>query len=78
MSSLVNEVDLTEYGCPLHYIKARETIKRKEVGEIIYFLINNGNAVTEVMNSLQQDGQFCEVEQIDILKTTLKVTKKND
>ncbi len=77
MSSLI-EVDLTQYGCPLHYIKAREVISNIQIGTEIHFLINSGEAVTEVINSLQHDGQLCEIEQQDKLNTTLKVTKKND
>lgn len=75
MSSLRDEVDLTQFGCPLHYIKAREAIKQRQVGDVVYFFVNNGDAVTDVMGSLLQDGQLCEIEQEAKSATTLKVTK---
>jgi TusA-related sulfurtransferase len=70
------EVDLTQYGCPLHYIKAREAVNKLKVTEEVYFLVNNGDAVTDVMNSLRQDGEFCEIEQQMPSVTRLKVIKQ--
>ncbi len=77
MSALNREIDLSQFGCPLHYIKAREAIKEIKQGDALVFIINNGDAVTEVMDSLRQDGHFCEIEQNDELTTKVKV-KKND
>ena len=74
--SSVTEIDLTQFGCPVHYLKAREALKLVNIGEHLYFLVNNGEAVTDVMNSLQHDGQLCEIEQQDVLITKLKVIKK--
>ena len=71
----MTEVDLTQFGCPLHYIKAREAIKTISIGDELLFLVNNGEAVTDVMNSLLHDGQLCEIEQQDVLITKLKVIK---
>jgi TusA-related sulfurtransferase len=69
-------IDLTLYGCPMHYIKARESLRRIELGQEILLAVNNGDAVTEVLNSLRQDGQICEIESEETLTTTIKVMKK--
>jgi TusA-related sulfurtransferase len=76
--SSITEIDLTQFGCPVHYLKAREALKLVNVGDQIYLLVNNGDAVTDVMNSLLHDGQLCEIEQQDVLITKLKVIKKSN
>jgi TusA-related sulfurtransferase len=76
MSSVIERVDLSLYGCPMHYIKAREVISRIALGQAILLEINNGDAVDDVMKSLRQDGQFCEIESTHPLTTTVKVIKK--
>jgi len=76
MSSVIEKVDLTLYGCPMHYIKAREVIGRMERDQAIFFEINNGDAVDDVMKSLRQDGQACEIESTQSLTTTVKVVKR--
>ena len=76
MSSVIEKVDLTLYGCPMHYIKAREQVGRIEQGQAILFEINNGDAVDDVIKSLRQDGQLCEIESKQSLTTTVKVTKR--
>lgn len=76
MSSVIERVDLTLYGCPMHYIKARELVGRMEQGQAILFEINNGDAVNDVVKSLRQDGQVCEIESIQSLTTTVKVIKR--
>ena len=67
--------DLTLYGCPMHYIKAREFISECVIAEQVLLIVNNGDAVDEVINSLRQDGQSCEIESKQTLTTTIRVTK---
>ncbi len=76
MSSVIERVDLSLYGCPMHYIKAREVVGRMELEQSILFDINNGDAVDDVIKSLRQDGQLCEIESTQSLTTTVKVIKK--
>jgi len=78
MSSLIESADLTLYGCPMHYIKAREIVGRMKQDQAILFEINNGDAVDDVIKSLRQDGQVCEIESKQSLTTTVKVIKKHD
>lgn len=76
MSVLTDTLDLTLYGCPMHYIKAREAIKKIALEQDIELLVNKGNAVTEMLNSLRQDGQQCEITSENVLTTTILVRKK--
>jgi len=76
MSVLSGPIDLTQYGCPMHYIKAREAISHIELEQDIELMVNNGDAVTEVLNSLRQDGQLCEITSEDVLTTTIRVRRK--
>lgn len=72
----MKQVDLTLYGCPMHYIKAREAIKEIKLEESIALLVNNGGAVDEVVKSLRQDGQECEVSGNDVLTSLIRVKRK--
>ena len=76
MSVLTGPIDLTQYGCPMHYIKAREAISHIELEQDIELWVNSGDAVTEVLKSLRQDGQQCEVVAEVGLTTTIRVRKK--
>ena len=76
MSVLAGRIDLTLYGCPMHYIKAREAIKKIELEQDLELLVNNGNAVTEVLNSLRRDGQQCEITSEEVLTTMILVRRK--
>lgn len=76
MSVLTGPIDLTQYGCPMHYIKAREAISHIELEQDIELWVNSGDAVTEVLKSLRQDGQQCEVVAEEGLTTTIRVRKK--
>lgn len=76
MSVLTGQLDLTIYGCPMHYIKAREAIKHIALEQDIELWVNTGNAVTEMLNSLRQDGQHCEITSEDVLTTTILVRRK--
>ncbi len=76
MSVMTGPIDLTQYGCPMHYIKAREAISKIAPEQDIELLVNNGDAVNEVLKSLRQDGQQCEVVAEQGLTTTIRVRKK--
>lgn len=76
MSVLSGPIDLTQYGCPMHYIKAREAISNMSLEQDLEFVVNNGDAVTQVLNSLRQDGQHCEITSEDVLTTTIRVRRK--
>jgi TusA-related sulfurtransferase len=60
----------------MHYIKAREAISNIAIEQELELVVNNGDAVTEVLNSLRQDGQHCEVKSEDVLTTTIRVRRK--
>jgi len=76
MSTVIETIDLTLYGCPMHYIKAREVLREMALEQQILFALNKGNAVDEVINSLREDGQLCEVESELTLITIINVVKK--
>ncbi|BDZ73255.1 MULTISPECIES: sulfurtransferase TusA family protein [Methylophaga] len=69
-------VDLTLFGCPMHYIKAREALKHIAIEESVDLLVNTGDAVDEVFNSLSQDGQECAITSSEGLTTTIRVRRK--
>lgn len=76
MSSVIKPIDLTLYGCPMHYIKAREAIKAVELAQSITLEVNNGDAVDEVLTSLRKDGQLCELQTKGNITSLIKVTRK--
>ncbi|GAB4291474.1 MAG: hypothetical protein Kow0083_04440 [Methylophaga sp.] len=76
MSVLIGLLDLTMYGCPVHYIKAREATANIAFDEELDLLVNQGDAVTEVLKSLRRDGQQCEVLSEDELTATIRVRRK--
>lgn len=49
-------VDLTTYGCPVHYMKARLELGKINAGEVIEFLFESGESTRQVTASLGQDG----------------------
>ncbi len=77
MSDLIETLNLTLYGCPLHYIKAREALSDMAIGQEIELEVNNGDAVDEVLTSLRHDGQLCEVTSEQTLTSTIKVVKQS-
>lgn len=76
MSDLIT-LNLTLYGCPLHYIKAREALSEMELEQSIVLEVNNGDAINEVLTSLRHDGQLCEIVSEQTLISTIKVVKKS-
>ncbi len=49
-------VDLTAYGCPLHYIKARNALRKFQPGQVIQFLFSSGEPAEQASSSLKSDG----------------------
>ncbi len=49
-------IDLSGYGCPLHYIKARNALQRFGPGEVVEFVFAPGEASRQVRSSLESDG----------------------
>lgn len=76
MSTVVETMDLSLYGCPLHYIKARDALGKIDIEQELIFIVNNGKAVDEILASLRKDGHSCDVEEQETLTTTIRVTKK--
>ena len=71
-------IDLTAYGCPLHYIKARNELRKFSSGAVVDFLFVSGDPSQQVSSSLKSDGH----EIISILEqgnaTRIKVRKAAD
>lgn len=78
MSDLIATLNLTSYGCPLHYIKAREALAEMTLDQEILLEVNTGDAVDEVIKSLHRDGQHCEIVAEQTLISLIKVVKNND
>jgi len=76
MSIVIETHDLTLYGCPMHYIKAREFIRPMAVDEAVLLEVNKGDAVEEVLTSLRHDGQSCEVESEQAATVLIRVIKR--
>jgi TusA-related sulfurtransferase len=76
VSDIIEELDLSGYGCPLHYIKAREAVSKLDLEQQLILLVNKGDAEEEVLRSLQFDGQYCEVSDTDVLTAQIIVTRK--
>lgn len=72
----IKQVDLTLFGCPMHYIKARESVQKLALEQSIELLVNTGDAVDEVFNSLSKDGQQCEITSTEGLITIIHVRRK--
>lgn len=49
-------VDLSTYGCPLHYVKARQALSRMTFGERVAFLFSVGESAGQVRDTLAEDG----------------------
>jgi len=49
-------IDLTGYGCPLHYIKARNALRNFNGGDEVDFLFVSGDPSQQVSSSLKSDG----------------------
>jgi TusA-related sulfurtransferase len=76
MSTVAETMDLSLYGCPMHYIKAREALGSVDAEQSLLFIVNNGEALQEIVASLSKDGHKCDVQEQETLTTTIRVTKK--
>ncbi len=52
----VSEIDLSDFGCPLHYIKARNALKAFQNGDVIAFIFDSNESAIQVSGSLESDG----------------------
>ncbi|MEO5573616.1 MAG: sulfurtransferase TusA family protein, partial [Gammaproteobacteria bacterium] len=49
-------VDLSTYGCPVHYLKARMELGKIKDDGLVDFLLQSGESVQQVSSSLAEDG----------------------
>ena len=75
MSAGLNTHNLTGFGCPLHYIKAREIMQDMAAGETVNFLVNAGESTDEVVHSLQKDGYQCVIKSRRSLHNLIEAIK---
>lgn len=68
-------IDLTGYGCPLHYIKARNELRKFPAGEVVDFLFVSGDPSQQVRNSLKSDGHDIVEVQEQGTATRIRVRK---
>lgn len=57
-ASQVREIDLSTYGCPLHYIKARNALKTLDIGNVVEFIVDSPESARKLGGSLEADGHF--------------------
>lgn len=74
-ASGIETVDLSGYDCPLHYIKARNTLKNQPEGTRINFIVQAGEAAEKVSGSLKHDGHRIIQQQTNGTLTTLTIEK---
>jgi TusA-related sulfurtransferase len=55
-NSIDTIIDLSSYGCPLHYIKARNALRQYHQGAIIEFVFASGDPAKQAASSLASDG----------------------
>jgi sulfite reductase (NADPH) hemoprotein beta-component len=65
-------VDLSSYECPLHYIKARSTLRDAQKGEVVNFLFGSGEPAQQARSSLQNDGH--EILAVEEQGATIKIS----
>ena len=68
-------IDLTGYGCPLHYIKARNALRKFKGGDEVDFLFVSGDPSQQVSSSLESDGHEILSVQDQGAATRIKVRK---
>ena len=68
-------IDLSTYACPLHYIKARNELRKYSEGDTVAFLLDNGESVDQVSTSLASDGHQIIDTQPQGNVTVIKVRK---
>jgi TusA-related sulfurtransferase len=70
-------IDVTFYGCPMHYIKTREALKALPPLATALVRVNSGNACEELLKSLRKQGYVCTIEAEAAITTTIRVTKND-
>ncbi len=65
-------IDLSSFDCPLHFIKARNSLQQQGIGDVIRFLFANEDLATQASQSLKQEGH--EVLAIEALGNNTHVT----
>lgn len=68
-------IDLTGYGCPLHYIKARNALRDHRSGEEVEFLFVSGDPSEQVKSSLASDGHTVVSVTEEATATRIRVRK---
>ena len=68
-------IDLSGYGCPLHYIKARNELRRFGAGEVVNFVFASGEPSEQVSSSLRSDGHEILAVEEQGTTTRIKVRK---
>lgn len=71
-------IDLTGYGCPLHYIKARNELRKFGAGDEVEFLFVSGDPSLQVRSSLKSDGHEIISFEEQGTATRIKVRKAAD
>jgi sulfite reductase (ferredoxin) len=49
-------VDLSSFDCPLHFIKARNSLQQESIGNVVGFLFGSEDLATQASQSLAQEG----------------------
>jgi TusA-related sulfurtransferase len=49
-------VDLSTFGCPLHYVKARHELRGHADGDVVEFVFQSVDAAEKALASLLKDG----------------------
>jgi len=68
-------IDLSTFGCPLHYIKARNELRKFSTGEVIDFLFTSGEPSEQVSSSLASEGHEILETEAQGDKTRIRVKK---
>lgn len=69
--------DLRGVKCPFNYVKAKLRLETMEPGEMLELLLDEGEPIKNVPNSLKNDGQeILEMEQVDKEHYRLLIKKK--
>ena len=68
-------VDLSTYGCPIHYMKARVELDKLNGGDVIDFLLASGESTRQVTTSLAEEGHTIVAAQEQGITTRVTVRK---
>lgn len=71
----ISTIDLSSYGCPLHYIKARNTLRQYQSGAVIDFVFASGDPARQAASSLASDGHNVMTVEENGVTTQIRVRK---